>query len=167
MKHPHKVAAKLAKLLTPETDRQPRIDGQGWFIYWRPHRARGERLCVGVAFTAYGEVYRQLIDDDQAAAVGQLYGHAALVNLSTMLDAAASRLEHGDTTPPPNLDYDPISPVRGDTPAEILAMLWANGPALLVGKKKDAAAAPVITRQNEESPAPSRTHAEQDEHGGG
>lgn len=162
MRHPLKVAAKLAKLLTPETNRQPRLEGEGWFLYWRPHPARGERLCVGVAFTAHGNVYRQLLDDEQTARVGQLYGHVALANLNTLLDAAAGRLDHGDLTPPRTLEYESVNPVRGDTPGEILSMLWANGPGLLAGKKKDAAEASVISEQPAAHPEPTHTPSAQD-----
>lgn len=125
------LAERLLAELPPQANRQPRLTGMGWMIYWRPDPGRADHLCVGVAFLAHDAISCKLASDEELTRLSNVLLPIQRAHITTLLDAVDVRLRRGDTTAPAGIYYDAPREVRGDSVAEIVEMLWHYGPALL------------------------------------
>jgi len=130
-----RLAERLMKGLPPERNRQPAIAGDSWMIHWRPDASRGDRLCVGVAFSLDGAVTVKLVDDEDLDRFSAWLSPAQRAQIGTLLDAVDLRLRSGNLTPPIGISYETPKEARGNSIPEVIAMLWRYGPGLMVAPK--------------------------------
>ncbi|MEN7429674.1 hypothetical protein VA599_02885 [Chromobacterium sp. TRC.1.1.SA] len=128
----HKLAGKLSKRLTPETDQQPLIRASSWQVYWQFDLASDDMECVGVVMRIDDKLYWNLPSADQLLA----WPNAERQMLTTQLDALAYRLTTGALTTPMGMSLRNERESSGNNISEILSYLWRHGPALTLRKKK-------------------------------
>lgn len=127
-----KLADKLSKRLTPETDQQAPIRATSWQVFWQYDLASDDMECVGVVMRIGDKLYWNLPSHEQL----QAWPEQERQILSTQLDALAYRLSTGTPTTPMGMSLRNERESSGNTITEILTYLWRHGPALTLRKKK-------------------------------
>ncbi|POB00144.1 hypothetical protein C2134_02835 [Chromobacterium sinusclupearum] len=127
-----KLADKLSKRLTPETDQQPLIRATSWQVFWQYDLASDDMECVGVVMRIGDKLYWNLPSADMLAA----WPEAERQILTSQLDALAYRLTTGALSTPMGMSLRNERESAGNTITEILTYLWRHGPALTLRKKK-------------------------------
>lgn len=127
-----KLASKLSKRLTPETDQQPMIRATSWQIYWQYDLASDDTECVGVVMRIADKLYWNLPSPEMLLA----WPEAERQMLTSQLDALAYRLTTGALSTPMGMSLRNERESAGNNISEILTYLWRHGPALTLRKKK-------------------------------